>query len=67
MEEEQKSLPIPCPKCGEKTDTTIGGWKKHIQDKHPEIDRLRIGDEVIELKDGKRGKDKDNDAADGVS
>lgn len=63
MPEEVKSIPIPCPKCGEKTEITIEGWKKHIKDKHPEIERLRIGDEVIELKDEKRGKDESTDVS----
>ena len=63
MPEEIKSIPIACPKCGEKTDRTVEGWTKHIKDKHPEIKTLRIGNEVINLKDEKRDKVENTDVS----
>lgn len=61
--DEIKSIPIPCPKCGKNTEKTLEGWKKHIKKEHPEIKTLRMGKEVINLKDEKRSKDKSNNVS----
>jgi len=47
---ELRDLTFPCPKCNEIVKTRMA-WIDHIKDMHPEVENLRIGGEVIKLKE----------------
>lgn len=46
---EQETAIFNCPKCGEKVKSRQD-WIDHFVKKHKEIEKLRVGDKVMDLK-----------------
>lgn len=50
-----KPIPMPCVVPGCKyAGRTEEDWINHFQEAHPEIDRIRIGQKRIQLKQGEK-------------